>query len=133
MLTSTFMSLSHFIVMLNWFVDQEVTERVTRGGDLVQEDEVECRPEKITRKCLDDNVCVGLIRKYFSFDAWDILEAVMDTMRTQGSWTALCHTDLHSMESICCDGCLDWVHMRCTGLKRAPKSKHWFCRVCYSR
>ena len=34
-----------------------------------------------------------------------------------GSWTcSVCHTDLHhSMESICCDGCLDRVHMKCTG------------------
>ena len=59
-------------MMLNWFVDQEVTERVTRSGELIEEDEVECRPEKIPRKCLDDNVCVGQIRKYFSFDAWKL-------------------------------------------------------------
>ena len=93
------MSLSRFIVMLNRFVDHEVTERATRGGDLMQEDEVECRPEKITRKCLDDNinVCVGQIRKYFSFDAWDLLEAAMDTMHTQGSWTCpVCHTHLRA-------------------------------------
>ena len=112
--------------MLNWFVDQEVTERATIGY-LIQEDEVECRPEKITRKCLHDDVCncVGQIQKYFSFDAWDLLEAAMDTMRTQGSWTcSVCHTDLHSMESICCGGCLDWVHLICTGQTRAPKSKH---------
>ena len=71
----------------------------------MQEDEVECRPENITRKCLDVNVCVGQIRKYFSFDAWDLLEAATDTMLTQGSWTcSVCHTNLHSMESICCDG-----------------------------
>ena len=70
----------------------------------MQEDEVhvECRPEKSTRKCLDDDVCVGQIRKYFSFDACDLLEVAMDTMRTQGSWTCshVCHIDLHSMESI---------------------------------
>ena len=120
-------------MMLNWFVDQEVTERVTRSGEFIEEDEVECRPEKIPRKCLDDNVCVGQIRKYFSFDAWNLLEATMDTLRTVGSWTcSVCHADLHSMESICCDGCLDWVHLKCTGLKRAPKNKHWFCRSCFS-
>ena len=48
---------------LFWFVDQEVSEHVTRGGDLVEE---ECCPERIPRKCLDDNVCIGQI---FSFDA----------------------------------------------------------------
>ena len=85
----------------------------------MEEDEVECRPERIPRKCLDDNVCIGQIRKYFSFDAWNLLEATLDTMRTQGSWTcSVCHNDLHSSESICCDGCLDWVHLKCTGLRR---------------
>ena len=66
------------LLMLNWFVDQEVSERATRGGDLIVEDEVECGPENIPRKCLDDNVCIGQIRKYFSFDAWNLLEATMD-------------------------------------------------------
>ena len=75
------------IVMLNWFADQEVSERVTRSGDLIEEDELECRPERIPRKCLDDNVCIGQIRKYFSFDAWNLLVATMDTIRTRGSWT----------------------------------------------
>lgn len=28
------------------------------GGNLIEEDEVECRPECIPRKCLDDNVCI---------------------------------------------------------------------------
>ena len=63
------LSLSLSLVMLNWFVNQEVSERVTHGGDLIEEDEVECRPEKIPRKSLDENVCIGQIRKYFSFDA----------------------------------------------------------------
>ena len=87
------LSIYIYIVMLNWFVDQEVSERATRGGDLIEEDEVECRPEKIPRKCLDDNVCIGQIRKYFSFDAWNLLEATMETMHTRGSWTcSVCHT-----------------------------------------
>ena len=61
---------------------------------------------------MDENVCIGHFRKYFSFDAWNLLEATMDTMRTQGSWTcSVCHIDLHASESICCDGCLDWVHL----------------------
>ena len=62
--------------MLNWFVDKETAERVTRGGDLVEEYEVECRPERIPQKCLDENVCIGLIRKYFSLDAGCLLEAM---------------------------------------------------------
>ena len=119
--------------MLNWFVNREVTERVVRGGTLIEEHEVECRPERIPRKCLDDNVCIGLIRKHFSFDGWNVLQNCIDTMRVQGSWTCpMCHTELCTSESICCDGCLEWLHLKCAGLRRAPKSKHWFCRSCYT-
>ena len=118
--------------MLNWFVGEDTAERVTRGGDLVEENEVECRPERIPQKCLDENISIGLIRKYFSLDAWCILEATIDTMQTSENWVCtLCHMDLHSFESICCDGCLEWVHMKCVGLQRPPKSKHWFCRSCF--
>ena len=53
--------------MLNWFVDQEVSERVKHGGDIIEEDEVECRPERIPRKCFDDNVCVVKSENTFLF------------------------------------------------------------------
>ena len=35
--------------MLKWFVDKVVAERVMRGGDLIEKQEVESRPEKIPR------------------------------------------------------------------------------------
>ena len=56
---------------------------------------------------------------------------ILCSLKVVGPALCVTHT-LHSMESICCDGCLDWVHLKCTGLKRAPKSKHWFCRACLS-
>ena len=52
------LSIPLYLVMHNWFVDPDATERVTRGGDLIEEEEVECRPERIPRKCLDENVCI---------------------------------------------------------------------------
>ncbi len=77
--------------MLKWFVDKEVAERVMRGGDLIEEQEVESRPEKIPRKCLDENVCISQIKKHFSFDGWSV----------HGSWTCLkCCNELDSGESI---------------------------------
>ena len=98
---------------------------MTRGGDLIEENKTECRPERIPRKCLD-NVCISQIRKYFSFDAWNLkLQWIPCVLKVVGlAVCSVCHTDLHSSESICCDGCLDWVNLKCTGQKRAPKSKH---------
>ena len=46
--------------MLGWFVDETVVERVMHDGDLFEE--VEARPEKIPKKCLDENVCLDKIR-----------------------------------------------------------------------
>ena len=78
--------------MLNWFVDEEAVERVTRGGDLIEEYEVECRPERIPQKCLDENICIGQMRKYFSSDAWSLVEDTIDTLQNSDSWP-----DLHCL------------------------------------
>lgn len=119
--------------MLGWFVDDSVVERVTRGDDLVQEKEVESRPEKIPRKCLDENICIDKIRKYFTFEAWSVLENCVCTLRTQDIWfCASCSTDLKNGMSLACDNCLEWYHLKCVGLKRVPKAKHWFCRSCHT-
>ena len=53
-------------VMLGWFVDPDVAEMVIRDD----EHEVDARPERIPMKCLDENMSVHAIRKYFTFDAW---------------------------------------------------------------
>jgi hypothetical protein len=34
----------------------------------------------------------------------------------------ICETDLHAKESIFCDYCLVWFHLKCTNLKKQPKS-----------
>ena len=73
--------------MLNWFVDRNVMARVVNSDDLVEEEEVEVRPEKIPRKCLDENICINQIRKYCTFDEWKLIEQVIETMQKKGSWT----------------------------------------------
>ena len=50
----------------------------TQNGKLVQEDDVECRPERVPNSVLDENVDVFLIRKYFSTDAWLMVESILE-------------------------------------------------------
>ena len=115
--------------MLSWFVDESVVEQVIHDGGLVEE--VESRPEKIPRKCLDKNVCIDAIRKYFTFDAWSLVQNCISTLKTQDSWfCATCSTDLDTDQSVACDSCLEWYRLKCVGLIRAPKAKHWFRRSC---
>ena len=63
------------------------------------------------QKCLDDNVCITQIKKYFTFDGWSLLQNSIDTLLVHGNWTcSICCIDLSTSESIGCDGCLGWFH-----------------------
>ena len=33
-------------------------------------------------------------------------------------------------DSVHCNSCLAWIHFVCTGLKKCPKKKRWFCHAC---
>ena len=46
---------------------------------------------------------------------------------------SFCKTDVHLCESIVCNGCLEWNHLKCVGLKAPPKSTYWLCRQCYNK
>ena len=118
--------------MLGWFVESDVVSHILTTDSLVEETEVEVRPEKIPMKCLDENVCITSIRKYFTYDAWSLVTDVMETMHSKGTWIcSSCSKDLHSFGSVCCDSCLDWHHLKCVGLSQSPIAKHWYCRSCH--
>ena len=46
-------------------------------GKLIEEEQVECRPEKIPNSVLDENVNVHLVHSYFTNDAWLIVEDIL--------------------------------------------------------
>jgi hypothetical protein len=59
-------------------------------------------------------------------------DAKLIQMYRSSSWNCLvCKIDVHLYASIACDGCLEWNHLKCVGLKVHPKSPHWLCRQCY--
>ena len=82
-------------VILSWFVDKDVMDRAVKLHQLVEEDEVEC---KISDAVVDENVDVCLIRKYFTTEAWMIVEDVVKLKSDKIVHS--CHHDLHSEQSI---------------------------------
>ena len=127
----TFTLFSPFIVILSWFVEKPVIQ-ATLKGVLIEEENVECRPEKVSNAVLGENVDIHLTRSYFSQDAWMIIECVLRQKRERPSWICtVCQHDLHSEPSIICESCLEWYHFRCVGLTGQPKKKNWFCRLCH--
>ena len=120
-------------VILSWFVDKQVISKALQTGTLIEEEDIESKPEKVPHSVLDENVDLCLVRPYFSSDAWLLLEEVVSTKAQTIVWTCTsCHHDLQQ-ESIACDSCLCWYDFRCVGLKGRPKAKYWFCRSCHSK
>ena len=44
---------------------------------LIEEEDVECRPEKIPCSVLDQNVDICLVRSFFTNDAWMVVREVV--------------------------------------------------------
>ena len=112
--------------MLSWFVEKEVIQAAIKGtSGLIEEESIECRPEKVSNAVLDENVDIHLIRSYFSREAWMMIQDVLRCKREFPSWTcSVCQHDLHSELSIICESCMEWYHFRCIGLTRQPKKKN---------
>ena len=120
--------------MLSWFVDSQVINPVITRKRVVEEADVEIRPEKIPSSCLDENVCINSIQKYFSADAWAAVEQVLEVVKKNPAWfcgSCAKEIDDNTEDSIICDSCLSWFHFNCLGLKKPPKIKEWFCRQCH--
>ena len=120
--------------MLRWFVDPKIVEAVLRKpkGVLIEEDQVEVRPENLPDAILDENVDVHLIRRHFSNDAWMVVQGVVGQKRSNPMYVCkICYHNLIESQSIVCEHCLSWFHVKCTGLKNLPKQRYWFCRGCH--
>ena len=119
--------------MLLWFVESKVANSAL-AGKLIEEEEVEMRPERVSASCFDENVCLKNIQKYFSCDGWAALLHVVEAVKKHPVWyCGRCTNSISddTENSIICDSCLVWYHFKCTGLEKTPKSKLWFCRSCH--
>ncbi len=119
--------------MLQWFVDSCIaTAALTNSEYLIDETEVEVRPENLPDAILDENVDVHLIRRFFSRDAWLTVADVVKQKQENPVFVCIyCSHDADESPSILCDHCLSWFHMKCIGLTHGPKAKNWFCRKCH--
>ena len=118
--------LINLLVLLNCFLERKEVESTLRGA-LAEEEMVEVRPELVPMKVLDQSVSINQIKKYFTIDAWKQVEGVIAVLQDKGVWSCVrCSGDLETSESISCDCCLNWMHMKCVGLKSQPKKSIGF-------
>ena len=97
--------------MLLWFVEQEVATTALARRRLIEEEEVETRPEQVLASCLDENVCIGSTQKYFTPDAWTAVVHVTEPELVKDHAVWYCGTCTRSItdeteDSIVCESCL---------------------------
>ena len=118
---------------MSWLIEDRIIQEAVTGTAIINEEDVETRPEKVPASTLDENVCLISCRKYFTHDDWDIVEDVMRCVQKNPLYYCGCCTNPINDEienSIQCDSCLLWYYFKC--ITRATKVKHWFCLSCYS-
>ena len=62
---------------MSWLVEDRIIQEAITGTAIINEEDVETRPEKVLASILDENVCLISCRKYFTHDTWDIVEEVV--------------------------------------------------------
>ena len=90
------------------------------GGKIIDETEVEVRPEKVPTSCLDENVCLESCRKYCSMDAWNLIKSVVDVIQNNPVYyCGRCTNPIsdETQSSIVCECCLNWYHFSCLNMK----------------
>ena len=85
------------------------------------------------------NVCAWLKSKdplLMNVDAWKIVINIV-TMKNEkcNYFCPVCKLQIDDWRdnSINCNSCLMWLHLKCTGLKKMPKKRYWFCKACKMR
>lgn len=116
--------------ILGWLVGQTAAKAAI-DGKMLEENDVEQRPELIHCGILDENVDFNAVQRFFSEDAWLSVTSVIQHKQKLQKWDChTCSSDLEGQDSIVCDWCLSWYHLTCVGLKKQPKTKVWQCLNC---
>ena len=76
-------------------------------GTLLTETSVEANPDNVDTLCLEENVDINSLRRYFDDDGWLCVQQVFRKKEDQPNWRCdECTEDLMLHDSICCDACL---------------------------
>ena len=117
---------------LQWFVEKKIALAVLDGKQMIEQNEIQISPEKITDAILDKNIDIHLIRKYFSRDAWQtVIGAVKLNMANCYFTCKCCNYDADESPSVLCELCLCCMALSLLcGTKSQPKVRYWYCRSC---
>ena len=117
--------------ILSWMLPDHLVTKALQTGVLEYE-EVNCNSLEFSPSLLDENVNWASVQKFFTKEAWVKMTDLMVKLEEDPKWKCgACHKDLFLFESVVCESCLVWNHLKCVGLTAVPKRAVWFCRLCH--
>ena len=124
--------ITFFLVILSWIVDSALISHMISGRAIINEEDVETKPEKVPACIIDENVCLKSCQKYFTYDAWACVEQLVGYIEKHPVYyCGRCNKQIDDTteNSVQCGSCLVWCHLKC--VKKVSKTRHWFCNSCY--
>ncbi|CAL1540830.1 unnamed protein product [Lymnaea stagnalis] len=89
--------------------------------------------ENIFSLFANETISLSSLQPLFTEDAWEILEARI--AEKKGKDLCYCNfcfiMDDSQYKMIECEGCLEWFHYHCFGLRTTTKPKKWYCEGCW--
>ena len=113
---------------------KDIAAKTLKNDVLIEEDVVECMPERVPDAIADENVDIFLARRRFTEDAWAVVQDLYKQKVHKMTWScSVCYHNLSDDQAIICDSCLLRYNFKCCGITRQPKAKTWFCRKCHAK
>ena len=115
-----------YLDLLQWLVsDEEIIHDVLSGNVLITKQHLK---ETLHPKLTDTCVQLSCIKEFLNAEAWRYI--LKFTKKNQFWLCEICCNTLEESQSVGCDGCLNWYHLRCVGKTKLPAMRIWFCRDC---
>lgn len=90
------------------------------------------KKKKASSAFLNDTCSLAEIKPYFEDDACPSVVSIVEMKKRKPVWFCpTCKKLIGKADSVCCDSCLEWRHLKWICLNGLPKSSTWFCRECY--
>ena len=116
-------------MILEWLVGEQVTENICTNQYVARKEDI-CNP--LPDNIASPEVVIDIVKSHFQRTAWTLVDKYVKRIKKENyEWMCqICIVDLGDSESVQCDVCLSWFHLKCLGRTKTPATKLFFCRSC---
>ena len=117
------------MTMLSWITDEQTIYNVIHKRCQLSETQVPSASE-MPSQWKDQQVDIDVLTRFFDGDGWANIEKVYQESLVEPWKCSMCVELMSDREFIGCDAHLEWNHLDCVTLKKAPRSKYWYYPKC---